>query len=601
MDATIFDALREETAERAAAENVGGERPEETRVDLTMRAWSLKVPEPKFGVLNWDDFPFQLEWYSDEIANAREVVWQKSTQVGMSAYAWRWGARRSDQFGDTTIYVFPTDVHVRDFAVERVDPAIDESPYLQDRIPAEYVRQQKLKRLGKGWLHFRGSTSRAGAQSVAGDALVFDEYDELDPANLAQMERRLSGARAAGRYPRIRRFGVPTVDAYGINARYQRSDRRVWMVECAACNEVQEIRWEENLRWRTSATEDVCTPGHDVFDDLDDVVEAWRACRACEERLDVRRGNWVPQNPGAPVIGFYVCRLIVPNTDLEEIVKNSRKTAPHDLEAFWNNDLGLPYSPAEASLTEEDVRRAASYGMEPRTSYAGPFTCTMGVDVASARNLHYRISIRAEGNVRKAVAIGEAEDFDEIADLIERFDPRWVVIDHMPERREARDIQAKFPGRVMLCRYDETNPDADAVRIDEVKGIISVHRTEAIDGMMDGIRHLRNVPLKPEFLPRNYVAQMVAMKRRTVEDARGRPRRVYVTTGTRGDDFAHAEVYDLVANEWARLVEVAYAEEANRNQPAGPDELGYEETQLVLGDDREDDDPYSYDPGLREY
>jgi phage terminase large subunit GpA-like protein len=274
-----------------------------------MREYAELVPEPGIGALRIDkDFPYQAEWYSEEVARAEEVVWIKSTQVGMSAYAWRWAVRQTDQFGETGIYIFPTDTHVSEFGDERIEPAIEESQYLQSRIRARFVRHKKLKRIGRGFLHLRGSNSKAGAQSVAAQFIVFDEYDFLDAQNLPQIERRITGARQLGFTPRVRRLGTPTVEGQGIAQAFESSDQRVWMVLCDECGLSQQVTWEENVRWTNPGHDEVMRAGHDHYSDAKEVERAWRACSACDAELDVHEGAWEAQFPERRVIGFQVSR-----------------------------------------------------------------------------------------------------------------------------------------------------------------------------------------------------------------------------------------------------------------------------------------------------
>lgn len=543
---------------------------------LSMRKYVTVTPEPKAvgGRISFEDFPYQEELYGEQVTAARDVVLIKSTQVGVSAWAWRWAMRETDQAGRTTLYIFPADEHVREFAVERIQPSIDGSDYLTNRIGTG-IRQQKLVQFGAAFLHLRGSNSRAGAQSVAADSIVFDEYDELDQANLAQIERRLSGAQAAGRPPRTRRVGVPSIPGFGIHAAYERSDRRVWLVTCSACREEQEVTWERNVRWLNPGNDCVMRPGHDEYHDRGAVAKAWRACRTCEAVLDVRQGRWEAQNPGSAVPGFHVTRLIVPRTDLEEIVRNSRKTAPHEVEAFWNNDLGRPYSPAEASLTAEDVQAAASLGREPQDHYVGPWAVTMGVDVAGERDLTVRISEIGPDRVARGLWLGEVSSFGEVGALMARFRVHLAVVDANPERRMARTLQAQHPGRVFLCEYGE--PEEEPVQLKRgpdgrPSGLVRVNRTEALDGMMDAVRQKRNLP--PSALPPWYVEQMTAPKRRTEINSRGKPRRVYVSTGNSGDDYAHAEVYDTVARELLSMSVAAHQTIEAETTPQRPEEYG---------------------------
>jgi len=578
--ALMLDLLVREDPEEMADTD-----PERARAN-TMLDWSHLAPEPKFGALDFRRFPYQREWYTEEIARAREVVFLKSTQIGLSAYAWRLGARSAD-IGDTVMYVFPTDDAVKDFGDARIEPSIQMSPYLQGRIPSHYVRQKALKRIGAGWLYLRGTKSRVSAQSVDADLVVIDEYDEHGDSGIAQIERRLSGAAQAGRVPRVRRFGIPHLGSYGIDLAFQRSDRRRWMVDCPGCGETQDISWEGTVRWTVHGSPDVHRAGRDDREQRE-IERAWRACRSCEESLEpvVARGRWVPTNPGHQVIGYHVSRLIVPSVDLVAIVKNSRKTKPADVEAFWENDLGLPYSPAEAGLSREIVMRQMALGQPSKEHYlqtdpTAHWPVSMGVDCASERDLSVRIDEHLDTGQRRALLIAEVADFEALDELMRLYRVQMVVIDSLPERRLARAFAARWPGRVALARYDETNPDQKPLRYDADDNMVILHRTEAIDAMMDGFRVGRNLPTSDP--PPNYVDQMVAMKRRVEEMPSGKLRRVYVTTGSRGDDFAHAEVYALAASELMALGRLS--DHLGGDVALTTEDIGYEEVPLQVEDE----------------
>lgn len=560
----------------------------------SMLEWALRVPE-RGQKLNMELFPFQAPYpastagpglpglYSDEVAAARDVVIQKSSQIGVTSCLWRWAFRRADLFGDTIIYVFPTDTHVTQFGVERIDPSIEDSEYLQTRIPPGFINNQHQKRIGAGWCYLRGSTQKrvgkrqAGAQSTAAQALVFDEYDELDTRGLDQYERRVSGAAGEGKLQRIRRVGVPSMDGFGIAAQYARSDQRTWHVACRGCGCEQEVEFA-NVRWVNERGERTLRAGNDEPGEL---ATAWRACNECEAELDVSNGRWLALNPGSKVVGFYAPRLIVPGTDLLEMVKNSRKTMPYEVESFHNHDLGLPYTPMESGLTRGIVEAACSMGEELRESYRGPLTVIGGLDVAGERNMHLRLSLVDEDGRRLPLYVSEVEDFDEIDSLMIAFNVRLLAVDSMPERRGARALAARFPGRVVLAMYVES-ADAEPILWNPRKNLVNVHRTEAIDAMMDAVRSGRHV--LPSHPPPKYVEQMIALKRRLVERASGQPRRVYVTVGNDGDDFAHAETFNVVAQDVLRMMMQAEADMPQETQPT-PEEMGYEPVTLDTGFD----------------
>src|SRR5688500_18945305 len=92
-----WDALREGLEQLGA-----GEAPKQ----LPFIDWSLLIPEPKTGRLDFDRFPFQREIY-EATASEREVVIKKAAQTGMSALLARWALYWPEQTGATGLYVFP--------------------------------------------------------------------------------------------------------------------------------------------------------------------------------------------------------------------------------------------------------------------------------------------------------------------------------------------------------------------------------------------------------------------------------------------------------------------------------------------------------------
>lgn len=584
---SIAEMIGQEARSRQSADD------EENRY-RTMREYALLVPEGNLGGLDLVNFSYQVEpFYSDEIAEALEVVYMKSTQIGASTALWRWIVRQTDQFAETTMYFFPTSTHVTEFGDERIEPSIDASEYLRKRIPQGHTRRKTMKKIGGGILNLRGLESRAGAQAVSAQAIVIDEYDDCNEQNISQAERRLTGAAAKGHKPRIRRGGRPTLPGYGIDAAYQETDQRQHFITCPECGQEQIIEFAENLRWRSVDGGDrILRAGRDQFEVRKDVLEAWRACRSCEASLEgapMLTGRWKPtaKGPGR-VPGFHVPRLIVPLTDLTQIVVASRATRISDVETFHNADLGIPYAAADAMLTDDDLDRAMAMGYdEPFNTYEGRYPVTMGVDVASERDLSARITEHHPDGTRKMLKVWEPPDFEDVAKQMDRFRVSLCAIDSQPERRSAKAVAAAFPGRVVLVEYLD-DPRSAAWNFKPEEAMVQVNRTEAIDAMMDGVRDGSNVMLKQE--APHYRDQMKALKRRIEEDAKGRPRKVYVKTGQHGDDYAHAEVYDLVAKELMIQLQAAAVMEGEEGQPITPMQeavsLGYGVTE--------------YDPGLKD-
>jgi hypothetical protein len=506
--------------------------------------WSKRVAEPK-GPLDFERFPFQLELYrvvGDE--KIREVVIMKGTQVGVSALLNRFTLYLAAR-GYTAIYVFPTRGHVLDFSDSRVMPLLSKTP-LAELAAALSVRNKGMKSVGDGLVFYRGSESKSGLVGVDADLVVLDEYDQLSARNVPEAERRVSGSKLG----LIRRVGVPSHPDSGIALLYDESDRRQWFVRCEACTRWQPVEFATNLHWDEDADANI--------------RNARVVCVFCSKNLDVTKGEWVAEFPGRDTPGFHVHRLLVPGTDLAAIIKASKRREPHEIEAFHNSDLGRPFTSETDGLDRSVIAAAQSASTEvlgapyemPR-GYHEHNLVTMGVDVASVRNLHVRISehledpLEVSGHRKRALFIGEVETFEELAELIDRYSVDCACVDHLPERRMADGLADAFPGRVFVVNY-MTN-GRDPIRFNFEDRQVSVDRDAAMGGTVDIFRAGRN--LLPATLPEGYVAHLVRSRRQVDRDVYGRKRVQWVTP--RDTDYFHAEVYDVVATELAKSLAIA--------------------------------------------
>lgn len=528
---TATELLRQRRSSRSSS-NVG------------LLEWTKPIPEPKTGQLDFERFVFQPAMY-DALSRGKEGCVKKATQVGASALFLRLGLYQADIFGRTVLYVFPTKDDVFDFHDLRVRPMIDASDYLLSRIGE--VDNKGQKKVGLGTVLFRGSESKRGLQSVDVDVLLLDEYDDLNQANIPDAERRLSAVTSAGIR---RRFGVPSLPQYGISEVFANSDMREWLVRCTCGFTGQGERRDGKplLTPRGKGWQEI-----DFWENVDQGKVAV-VCRSCGKPLDVRRGVWVAQQPDGDFPGFHVHRLMVHGTDLPEVIENSRKTAPAAVEAFHTKDLGLEFVSKDARVSPEDIAAAQrEFAMVP--GYAGPELVTMGVDVASERALNVRISLHRDDGRKLALWIGEVEDsdegtaFEQLDRLMSRYDVKMAAIDHNPETRLSRAFANRHPGRAYLVRVPDKQKQVLVPYEDQRE--VSVRRTDAYDATAELIRSQKN--LLPIALPDGYVQQVTAPVRRVEVNELSQARTWW--EATRPDDYAQAEVYDMIATEmwWIRL------------------------------------------------
>lgn len=510
--------------------------------------WSEAIHEPQTGKLDFSRFPYQREPY-EESGELAEMVVEKGTQVGFSTLMLRWVLWIADEWARTAMYVMPTEDVVKKFSAERIAPVIQGSDHLSGLLGPQDPNNMGLRKIGRGFVHFVGSMVASALDSVPAMALVLDEYDTLNQINIPVAEERVG----ASPHPMIRRIGVPSLDGIGIDAQYQASDMRRWLVRCEACNEWQQITMD-NLRWEQTGP---------------DRYNAWRVCAHClkrgrERELDVRQGRWVAEYPDRDVRGYHVPRLIVPSADMGRVVAKSRSTKVEVRESHHHRDLAEPFETPEDRLSRAAIESCKRAGIELAESYTGLMPVTMGVDQASARAITVRISEHLNEDEKRALALVEVED-DEPGDpdaksairklgvLIDVFKVRMVGIDHAPDGRLARALVRAFPGRVIMVALSDVlrAPMTPVPELHKAEQLVTVNRTMLLDATLDLFRWQRNLLPGRSLLPEGYEEALRNQVRRRVVRPDGRTVHRYEKAGK--DDWLFAELFDVVATEVFKL------------------------------------------------
>lgn len=493
------------------------------------------------------------------------MVIYKAAQLGASEYLVSWMLWAADTQNATGLYVFPTDTHVSDFSAARLGPAIekDVSPYLASIIVSGAGLERGadrvgLKRVHDRFIYFRGGTvSPAGnakqLMSIDADALVIDEYDQMDVRAPAIARKRL----LASAFAQIRMVSTPTYAELGIHGEYLRSDQRQWHIPCQACSKLHAptlddlvVEWDalqRPVRWNLS-------PEGLPF----------LKCPNCGGALDrdSGRGEWVAQYPTRDVHGYHLFRLSLPGKSLAALLTALDETNETKRQQTVNQDLGLPFTPSSAqSITDsvlDQARRDYGVGVVPKE------VCYAGVDVGRVKHVIVRGTLpNGERPLRYA---GAVDSFEDVRRVLEQFNVRACVIDALPETTKARELQAAFPRlRVWLSYYASADVGTKKEMLgvwDAKDGTVNVDRTRALDATFAAFYEAANSnpqegkPLdgKPSSTLtknardiREYYAQLKAPQRIVRTDAKGQQVAVYVETDA--DHFAHAENYCTVARE----------------------------------------------------
>jgi len=516
---------------------------------LDLLTWTLANrrnlgPNKPFELVN---HPFLVDVYQER---AREAVFCKAGQVGLSEYAISYALHACDQRRATCLYVFPTDKHVSDFSAARIGPAMEASEYLDSIVIEGGAAGGKrgadrvlLKRVRDNFVYFRGAKVDAEGnapqlKSVDGDCLILDEVDEMDPRAPEIAKKRLGHSEIAEE----RWISTPTYNGVGIHAKYQASDQREWHVQCGGCGEWQPMTISQVVgEW-----DDL---GRPVAWNGQAEGRAFVACRKCGREIDrLGPGRWVALYPDRDLVGYHVTKMFSQQINLLAVVRTLQKTDETARKECFNQDLGEPYTPKGGQLINDDLDACRrEYGHAPVKIEHGE--TVMGVDVGKLLHVVVRGPADPETGERAQRWAGDISGFDDLTPLMRRYGVRTVVIDALPETRKAREFQSAHPPKTVWLAYYVTQrigtKRAEPVQWDIGEGIVNLDRTRTLDETLAGFySQTSTLPLNARDIT-DYYTHLTALVR-VLEDApNGQRVARYVNNGP--DHLAHAENYCRVA------------------------------------------------------
>ncbi len=301
--------------------------------DEIERAWRDGLtPDPLLTVSEWADRHRVLSskassepgrWRTSRTPSLREimdclsphspverVVFMKAAQVGATEMGSNWVGYVIHHAPGPMMAVWPTVEMAKRNSKIRIDPLIEESPALTERIAPARSRDSGNTILAKefrgGVLVMTGANSAVGLRSMPVRYLFLDEVDgyprdvegEGDAISLAEARTRTFARR------KILIVSTPTIaGASAIEREYEASDQRRYLVPCPQCGHKQALRFEQ-LRWEKGQPE-----------------TATYVCEACEQAIPEHHKTWMlehgewhasaPDNSGK-CIGFHLSSLYSP-------------------------------------------------------------------------------------------------------------------------------------------------------------------------------------------------------------------------------------------------------------------------------------------------
>ncbi len=378
--------------------------------DELLRAWGRGVrPDADLTVSQWADMHRMLGSrasaepgryrtartpYMREIMDAlspgssvQRIVFMKAAQVGATEAGNNWIGFAIHHAPGPMLAVQPTVELAKRNSRQRIDPLIEESAALRERVKPARSRDAGNTMLSKefagGILIMTGANSAVGLRSTPARYIFLDEVDaypasadeEGDPVSLAEA-RSLTFAHRR----KVFLVSTPTIRGLSrIEREYDASDQRRFFVPCPHCHQFQWLKFER-LRWEKGRPE-----------------AADYHCEGCERPIAehhktamLEAGEWrataTAADPGT--VGYHLSALYSPIGWLswERIVRawEAAQGSDEAIRAFKNTILGETWvesgeAPDWSRLY--DRREAWKPGIVP----AGGLFLTAGADVQKDR------------------------------------------------------------------------------------------------------------------------------------------------------------------------------------------------------------------------
>jgi len=413
----------------------------------------------------------------------QRIVFMKAAQVGATEAGNNWIGFAIHQAPGPMLAVQPTVELAKRNSRQRIDPLIDESPDLRERVKPARSRDAGNTMLSKefagGILIMTGANSAVGLRSTPARYIFLDEVDaypasadeEGDPVTLAEA-RSLTFAHRR----KVFLVSTPTIRGLSrIEREYEASDQRRFFVPCPHCGHDQWLKFDR-LRWQKGKPD-----------------TAEYHCEGCDQPIGehnktamLEAGEWRATAVAADptTVGYHLSALYSPIGWLswERIVRSWEAAQGSDeaIKAFRNTILGETWlETGEAPDWQRlyDRRERWKSGTVP----AGGLFLTAGADVQKDR---IEVDVWAWGRgleswlVDHVVIEGGPDRYDAWSELTALLDRSWPHERgaHLRIARLAIDTGYEAPAVYSWSRAQGFG------QVSPVKGVEGFNRSSPVSG-----------------------------------------------------------------------------------------------------------------------
>lgn len=366
-------------------------------------------PDPILSVTEWaeqnriltdvsaEPGPFRMSRtpYMKEICDklsatdpARKIVFQKSSQVGATETGNNWLGSIICISPAPMLYVMPTDSMMKSTSKKRIQPMLENTPALKEKIKPAKSRDSGNTILEK---YFEGgSVTMVGANSPVGLASNAVRYVYMDEVDRYPMDVSGEGSAIKLAETRTATFGArkkifitstPTIAGKSaIAAEYEKTGQREYHVPCPLCGTLQTLKFE-NLRYEKDKYEEItyeCDHCHEQFTER-------------HKTKMLARGVWLPKYPEKEdgyVFGYFINALYSPLgwyswSDMAREYEESEGKIPERI-TWINTKKGETYE-VEGVIPQWEMLYAQREKYQRGTAKVGVAFITAGVDVQADR------------------------------------------------------------------------------------------------------------------------------------------------------------------------------------------------------------------------
>jgi hypothetical protein len=428
--------------------------------------WAVSyIALPKGIAWSFDDMKWQMDIF-DDLHPTLVVI--KPTQIGLTTIATLKGLWFISYIRSRLMYTLPRRDDVTDYVAATVNPIIEGSEFLATRVGR--TDTLRMKRIGDSFFHVMEASVTPRMLPV--DILINDEVDMSDQTNIEQFVARLDRSKYKYHY----RFSTPTVAGYGIDADFERSDRREWLVTCSRCNREQFLDWEVHL----------ATPeGKDPY----------YACEKCREPIradDIINGKWAVTNPQSNTHGYHVSHMMLPITRPPRELLAEKNVM--DTRTFHNLRLGKPWRPVGGSMPMSMfIQNSFSSGHSRRTHREKGHRYYLGAD--QGNEVHVVVCRVPDGSDKIEIVYIEHikggkgdSQFERLGAIMRMFDIDLGVCDANPNRASIYRLAGELHGSLGAADIGSFNyPYKWHGFNGDAAYKVTCSRTDMLDGLRDDI------------------------------------------------------------------------------------------------------------------